>query len=145
MAVDVLEFGVGACPENAFLDITPEKNYVWPVDNPVVRGDGFWSAHPALDLAVDAGGEVRAANVGVVVFAGWSNLGYGNMIMLDHGNGEFTLYGGLSSLIATCGALMQQGDVIAHGGMTGHPAEPFVHFEIRRGDEFLDPMKVIPN
>jgi hypothetical protein len=143
MAVDNLEYGVGACPENVSLDVSPEDNYVWPVDDPTVRGDSFWSAHPALDLAIDAGGEVHAANDGIVVFAGWSNLGYGNMIMLDHGNGDFTLYGGLSTLIATCGSLVQQGDAIAIGGMTGHSAEPFVHFELRRGEEFLDPAEVI--
>jgi hypothetical protein len=145
MAVDPIEYGTGACPENVISDISSDGEYAWPVDEPVVRGDGFWSAHPGLDLQVEVGGEVRAADDGVVVFSGWSNLGYGNMIMLDHGNGDFTLYSGLSIVAVTCGSEVEQGDVMATGGMTGHPAEPFVHFELRRGEEYLDPLTVLPN
>jgi len=143
MAVDPIEYGGGACPENVFVDLAGDGQYSWPVDDPTVRGDGFWSAHPGLDLAIAVDGEVRAADDGVVVFSGWSNFGYGNTIMLDHGNGDFTLYAGLSSVIATCGTSVEQGEGIAIGGMSGHPAEPFVHFELRRGEEFLDPRDVI--
>jgi hypothetical protein len=145
MAVDPIEYGTGACPENVASGISGDGEYAWPVDDPAVRGDGFWSAHPALDLEVEVGGDVRAADDGVVVFSGWSNLGYGHTIMLDHGNGDFTLYSGLSTVTATCGSEVEQGDLIATGGMTGHPAEPFVHFELRRGDEYLDPLTVLPN
>lgn len=144
MAVDPIEYGVGACPENISVDVSGDGDYVWPVDDPIVRGDGYWSAHPGLDLAVEISGDVRAGDDGAVVFSGWSNLGYGYTIMLDHGNGDFTLYGGLSTIVATCGSVVGQGDVIATGGMTGHPAEPFIHFELRRGDEYLNPLDVIP-
>jgi murein DD-endopeptidase MepM/ murein hydrolase activator NlpD len=144
MAVDPIEFGVGACPENVNIDITGDGQYSWPVDDPVIRGDGFWSAHPGLDLAIENGGEVHAAGDGVVVFSGWSNFGYGYTIMLDHGNGDFSLYAGLAQVIATCGTVVAQGETIATGGMSGHPAEPFVHFELRRGEEFLDPLEEIP-
>ncbi|MCL5428788.1 MAG: LysM peptidoglycan-binding domain-containing M23 family metallopeptidase [Chloroflexi bacterium] len=144
MAVDPTEYGVGACPENVSDDTSGDGVFAWPVDNPEVDGDGFWSAHPGLDLAVEIGGEVRAADAGVVTFSGWSNLGYGYMIMLDHGNGNFSLYAGLNSVIAICGSAVGQGDVIGTGGMSGHPAEPFVHFEIRRGEEFLNPLDIIP-
>jgi hypothetical protein len=143
MAVDPIEYGVGACPENVNIEVAGDGNYSWPVDDPTVRGDGFWSAHPGLDLSVPVDGEVRAADVGVVVFSGWSNFGYGNTIMLDHGNGDFTLYAGLSTVIANCGSLFQKGEVIGTGGMSGHPAEPFVHFEIRRGEDFLVPSQVM--
>lgn len=145
MAVDPTEYGTGACPENLSADVSGEGEYAWPVDDPVVSGDGYWSAHPGLDLTIEIGGDVRAADDGVVVFSGWSNLGYGNAIMLDHGSGDFTLYGGLSTVVATCGTAVEQGDVIATGGMTGHPAEPFVHFELRRGEDFLDPLEVLSN
>jgi len=143
MAVDPIEYGVGACPENVNVDIAGEGQYSWPVDDPTIRGDGYWSAHPGLDLSIAVDGEVHAADVGVVVFSGWSNFGYGSTIMLDHGNGEFSLYAGLSTVIANCGSSVDEGDVIATGGMSGHPSEPFVHFEIRRGEEFLDPSQVI--
>ena len=143
MTVDPAEYGTGACPENVTVEISGNGEYAWPVDDLIVRGDGYWSAHPGLDLAVEIGSDVRAADDGMVVFSGWSNLGYGNTIMLDHGNGDFTLYAGLSSVIATCGTSVEQGEGIAIGGMSGHPAEPFVHFELRRGEEFLDPREVI--
>lgn len=145
MAVDPIEYGVGACPENISVEVIGDGEYIWPVDDAIVRGDGYWSAHPGIDIAVEAGINVRAADDGVVVFSGWSNLGYGYTIMLDHGNGDFTLYGGLNSVVANCGSIVEQGDAIATGGMTGHPAEPFVHFELRRGEEFLDPLGVISN
>jgi LysM repeat protein len=143
MAVDPIEYGVGACPENVFIDVAGDGNYSWPVDDPTVRGDGFWSAHPGLDLSVALDGEVRAADDGVVVFSGWSNFGYGNTIILDHGNGDFSIYAGLSTVIANCGSSVEEGTVIATGGMSGHPSEPFVHFEIRHGEDFLDPSELI--
>lgn len=143
MAVDPIEYGFGACPENSNSEVSGDGQYSWPIDDPAVRGDGFWSAHPAVDLAVDLDGEIRAADAGVVVFSGWSNFGYGNTIMLDHGNGDFSLYAGLSILLATCGTEVTQGEVIGTGGMSGHPAEPFVHFELRRGEEFLNPLDYI--
>lgn len=145
MAVDPFEYGVGACPENVNVDVNGNGEYEWPVDDPIVRGDGFWSAHPGLDLEIETGGDVRAADSGVVVFSGWSNLGYGYTIMIDHGNDDFTLYGGLGGIAANCGAVVEQGDLIATGGMTGHPAEPFVHFELRRGEDFLNPLTMLPN
>ena len=143
MAVDPIEYGGGACPENVSSDLAGDGQYAWPVDDPTVRGDGFWSAHPGLDLAIAVDGEVRAADDGVVVFSGWSNFGYGNTIMLDHGDGDFSVYAGLSMVIANCGTSVEEGEVIATGGMSGHPAEPFVHFELRRGEEFLDPQDAI--
>ena len=97
-----------------------------------------------LKLAVESGESVLAADDGVIVFAGWSNLGYGYLAMIDHGNGDFSLYSGLSTLIAACGHSLRQGDVIAEAGNTGHPAGPILHFEIRRGEEFLDPFALIP-
>jgi murein DD-endopeptidase MepM/ murein hydrolase activator NlpD len=98
----------------------------------------------AADLAAEIDEPVLAADDGVVTFAGWSNFGYGNAVMLDHGSGEFSFYAGLQEATALCGASVAQGEAIGVAGATGHPAGVFVHFEIRQGAETLDPLTVLP-
>lgn len=137
------EFGSGACDTSYTQGLIGTQNYASPLADLSIRGEIFSSWHSGLDLAVDIGQQVLAADHGVVVFSGWSNLGYGNMLMIDHGNGDFSLYSGLSSLIAACGHTIRQGDPIAEAGATGHPAGPFLHFEIRRSADFLDPLPLI--
>ncbi len=144
MAVSAEEFGSGACPQNANQQPVGDGSYTWPVSSREVLSEGYWSAHPGVDLAVDIGEEVLAADGGVVTFSGWSNLGYGYLVMLDHGNGDFSLYGGLGGVTATCGTLLAAGQGLGLGGVIGHPAGTFVHFEIRRGEEFLDPLDLLP-
>jgi LysM repeat protein len=144
MVVDSEEYGSGACPQNVSAGAEGDGVYAWPVADHKVVGEGYWSAHMATDLAAMVGEEVRAADDGVVVFSGWSNSGYGNMVMLDHGNGDFSLYAGLAEATALCGHSVSEGDVIGVAGMTGHPVGPYLHFEIRRGDDFLDPIKELP-
>lgn len=137
------EFGSGACDTSYIVEVIGTQNYVSPLNDLSIRGEVLSSWHSGLDLAVEIGQQVLAADHGVVVFSGWSNLGYGNMLMIDHGNGDFSLYSGLSSLSAACGHTVRQGDPIAEAGATGHPAGPFLHFEIRRGTDFLDPLALI--
>lgn len=144
MAVSPVEFGSGACPENVSGGAEGNREYAWPVIQHDVAGEDFWlDAHPAVDLNVTIGEDVLAADDGVVVFSGWSNLGYGLMVMLDHGNGDFTLYAGLGEALAVCGRSVVEGQIIAKGGTTGHPTAPYLHFEIRRGEEFLDPFDMV--
>ncbi|MCW5875716.1 MAG: peptidoglycan DD-metalloendopeptidase family protein [Anaerolineales bacterium] len=144
MAVSSEEFGNGACPQNSGLLGQGAGEYAWPVSSRRILAEGYWSGHRAVDLAVELGEPVLAADAGVVVYSGWSNLGYGLMVMLDHGNGDFTLYGGLGAASAVCGSALAQGQPIGLGGMIGHPAGAFVHFEIRRGAEFLNPLDELP-
>ncbi|MEX2143963.1 MAG: peptidoglycan DD-metalloendopeptidase family protein [Anaerolineales bacterium] len=144
MAVSPEEFGSGACPQDASQQPAGDALFAWPVSSHEVVGEGYWSAHPGLDLAVEIGEEVRAADGGVVTFSGWSNFGYGYTVMLDHGNGDYSLYSGLGSVTATCGSLLAEGQALGLGGVIGHPAGTFVHFEIRRGEEFLNPLDILP-
>ncbi len=145
MAVSPEEYGSGACPQNGVQQITGDGVYAWPVTSHEVQAEGYWSAHQAVDLAVADGEAVLAADDGVVVYSGWTNenFGYGYVIMLDHGDGDFTLYGGLGDVTAVCGSAVHQGDPIGVGGLIGHPAGAFLHFEIRRGDEFLNPLDLL--
>lgn len=144
MAVDFLEFGSGACPLDAGAGAVGDGIYAWPVSGRQLAGDGFWGAHPAADLAAMDGEPVLAADDGVVTFSGWSNFGYGYTVMLDHGNGQFSLYAGLGEALALCGASVAEGEVIGTVGITGHPAGPYLHFEIRSGQEALNPLDLLP-
>lgn len=144
MAVDFAEFGSGACPRNTFSDTQGDGVYGWPVAAHELRGEGYWGGHQAADLAAEMDEPVLAADDGVVTFSGWSNFGYGNAVMIDHGNGEFTFYASLADATALCGASVAQGDAIGIAGDTGHPAGVYVHFEIRRAEETLDPLQILP-
>ena len=74
---------------------------------------------------------VYATDAGVVVYAGWNNYGYGNMIMVDHGNNFQSLYAHLSAISVGCGQSVGQGDLIGAIGNTGHSSGAHLHFEIR--------------
>jgi len=80
----------------------------------------------------------------VVVFSGGAFGGYGNMIMIDHGNGYQTLYGHLSSVSAGCGASVSQGQYIGSSGSTGNSTGPHLHFEVRYLGGFVNPWFVLP-
>ncbi|GAG86341.1 unnamed protein product, partial [marine sediment metagenome] len=130
------------------LDFYEEGNigdgqYTSPLNTLEIGGEAFSNWHPGLDLATSSGELVLAADDGVIVFSGWSNLGYGNLVMLDHGNGDYSLYSGLASVIATCGQSLTQGDPIARAAITGYAGGPILHFEIRRSGNAIDPMDLI--
>ena len=86
--------------------------------------------HWGIDLAGTMGSAIYAADSGVIVYAGWNDWGYGNVIVIDHGDGWQTLYAHLSEFKVGCGLSVHQGDVIALMGSTGHSTGPHLHFEI---------------
>jgi murein DD-endopeptidase MepM/ murein hydrolase activator NlpD len=94
--------------------------------------------HPGLDLVQETGTSIRASALGIVRLAGWDDT-YGNLVILDHGNGFTTLYGHNESLQVKEGDLVPRGEVIARLGNTGRSSAPHLHFEIRLDDEPLDP------
>jgi LysM repeat protein len=91
----------------------------------------FWYGHPGLDIALPEGSAVYAADTGTVTYAGWNAWGYGNLIVVNHGNGYETFYGHLSSFNVTPGQIVYQGNVIGGTGNTGNSSGPHIHFEIR--------------
>ena len=95
--------------------------------------------HEGIDVGVGTGTPVHAAAAGVVVYAGWMS-GYGNIVVIDHGNGLSTAYGHNSSLQVGQGATVGQGDVVALSGSTGHSTGPHVHFEVRVNGTPVDPL-----
>ena len=88
--------------------------------------------HPGIDLAADVGTSVFAADGGTVVFAGWNPVGYGNLVVLDHGNGWRTYYAHLSTLFVGCGVWVPRGGILGEVGNTGNSTGPHLHFEMLR-------------
>ncbi len=112
-------------------------SFIWPAAGMITQGYKFY--HKAFDIANRAGGPILAADSGVVIGAGWDASGYGNRILVDHGNGYITLYGHLSVLQVSAGQRVNRGDVMGQMGSTGRSTGTHLHFEIRQGGVLLNP------
>jgi LysM repeat protein len=99
----------------------------------------FWYGHPGVDIALAEGSGVFASDTGTVTFAGWNIYGYGNLIVVNHGNGFETFYGHLSGINVFPGQVVNQGQVIGAVGNTGNSSGPHIHFEIRLNGNHDDP------
>ncbi len=113
----------------------------WPVSGPVTSGFGLrWGRmHEGIDIAVAEGTAVRAAAAGTVIYAGWL-AGYGNLVVVDHGNGLSTAYAHNSSLGLAVGQSVAAGQVVSYSGNTGNSTGPHVHFEVRVNGSAVDPL-----
>ncbi len=116
------------------------SGFIWPVSGVVTSGFGFrWGRmHEGIDISAPAGTPIRAAAAGTVIFAGVMG-GYGNMVIIDHGNGVATAYGHQSS-ISVGGGSVSQGTVIGAVGCTGSCTGNHLHFEVRVNGSAVDPM-----
>ncbi len=106
--------------------------FIWPTDNHYLSGYDYSpeTNHRGIDIAGNLGSAIYAADGGVVVYAGWNDWGYGNVIVVDHGTGWQTLYAHLNALNVGCGSYVYQGDMIAAMGTTGNSSGPHLHFEM---------------
>ena len=113
----------------------------WPVSGPVTSGYGMrWGRmHEGIDIAVGEGTPVHAAAAGSVIYAGWMG-GYGNLVVVDHGNGLSTAYAHNSSLAVSVGQQVAAGEVVSYSGNTGNSTGPHVHFEVRVNGSAVDPL-----
>src|SRR5215216_3482112 len=120
--------------------------FIWPSNKHYLSGFDYTPGanHWGIDIAGNEGEGVYATDAGVVVYAGWNNYGYGNMIMVDHGNDFQSLYAHLSGINVTCGQSVGQGELIGAIGTTGHSSGPHLHFEIRSLSSFVNPHDVLP-
>lgn len=116
----------------------------FPANNPLGSSSykfwqGFSSGHTGVDLSAAVGTPVLAAGGGTVAFAGWTDGGYGNAVIIDHG-GSYSLYAHMSSVNVSCGQSVGALEVIGGVGSTGRSSGPHLHFEIRdSGFNPLDP------
>jgi len=121
----------GAC-RGPFSGPTGTLTFQWPANNHYLSGTDFLPVgHPGIDIAAGLGSPIYASDTGVVVFAGWSTRGYGNLIIIDHGNGWQTAYAHLSQIGVGCGGGVFQGQVIGAAGSTGNSTGSHLHFEMR--------------
>jgi murein DD-endopeptidase MepM/ murein hydrolase activator NlpD len=100
---------------------------------------GYEKFHAGIDFGADYGEMIRAAAPGVVIFAGWYG-GYGNTVIVDHGNGITSLYAHAEGVYAEEGQTVQRGEPISLVGSTGLSTGPHLHFEVRSNGEPIDPM-----
>lgn len=116
----------------------------WPVRGLITSryGRRWREFHTGLDIAVPRGTGVKAADGGVVSFAGW-NGGYGLCVMIKHGNGYQTLYGHMSKLNVRSGQKVSKGQKIGSSGSTGRSTGPHVHFEVRKNGSNVNPSKYL--
>ncbi len=120
---------------------------IYPVNGPITSPFG-WRIHPILgyrkfhtgvDFGVGYGTPIRAADSGTVIYATWMG-GYGNVIIIDHGNGLSTLYAHQSGLAVGTGARVTRGQTVGYVGSTGFSTGPHLHFEVRVNGNPVDPM-----
>lgn len=116
------------------------SGFIWPVNGVVTSGFGWrWGRmHEGIDIAAPYGTPIRAAAGGTVIFAGWMG-GYGNLVIIDHGNGLATAYAHQSSIYVGGGSVAQ-GQAIGAVGSTGSSTGNHLHFEVRVNGAAVDPM-----
>ena len=137
--------GAGSCPPtNSTAGGT--GSFTYPTDRHYLSGYNYDPKinHLAIDLAANLGDNIYAADGGVVVYAGLNNFGYGNMVMIDHGNGFQTLYAHLSQIFVSCGEGVTKTQVVGAAGATGHASGPHLHFEVRYNGVPQDPWSYLP-
>jgi murein DD-endopeptidase MepM/ murein hydrolase activator NlpD len=118
--------------------VAANGSFVWPASGRITQGYSFY--HKAIDIANGSGGPILAADSGTVVVAGWpDNSGYGNRVMIDHGNGYITLYAHMSVIQVQPGQRVSRGNVVGQMGSTGRSTGTHLHFEIRQGGVLLNP------
>jgi murein DD-endopeptidase MepM/ murein hydrolase activator NlpD len=136
------ESGAGAEPANG------NPSFRWPVRGRIITGFGPRTGAPqsdGIDLAVPEGTSVKAAEDGVVAYAGNELKGYGNLVLVRHQNGYVTAYAHASELMVKRGDQVKRGQIIARAGQTGNVSAPQLHFEIRKGKVPVDPVQFLPS
>jgi murein DD-endopeptidase MepM/ murein hydrolase activator NlpD len=113
--------------------------FIWPVNYRRIT-QNYWYGHPAIDIGLPEGTAVVASDTGTVTWAGWNVYGYGNLIVVNHGNGYETYYAHLSGINAFPGQVVNQGQLIGYSGNTGRSSGPHLHFEIRFFNSMLQPL-----
>ncbi len=122
--------------------VVASGNFVWPTSGSITTN--FVWYHKGLDIANRGMPNVLAADAGTVVVSGWpDNYGYGNRVIIDHGNGTRTLYAHLSAIYVVSGQSVNRGDAIGKMGSTGRSTGPHLHFEVIRNGAHVNPLSVL--
>ena len=118
----------------------------WPVRGKIISAYGSKPnglKNEGINIAVPEGTSIRAAESGVVAYAGNELKGYGNLVLIRHDGGWVTAYAHASELLVKRGDTVKRGDIIAKAGRTGSVSSPQLHFEVRKGATAMDPIKYL--
>ncbi len=116
-------------------------NFMWSVSGGITQG--YWGGHRAIDIGAPCGTSIYASDAGYVAAIGWMD-GYGNHILLSHGNGWETLYAHLSQVLVRPDTSVQRGALIGRVGITGRSTGCHLHFEIRQYGTKRNPFGLLP-
>jgi murein DD-endopeptidase MepM/ murein hydrolase activator NlpD len=135
-------------PESTPTGTTGAQNtsFRWPVKGRVIQGFGPKSGggqNDGINVAVPEGTPIKAAEDGVVAYAGSELKGYGNLVLVRHSNGFVTAYAHASELNVKKGETIKRGQVIGKAGQTGNVSSPQLHFEVRKGATPVDPTQYL--
>jgi len=118
-------------------------NFVWPTSFSYISTQFAWW-HPGIDLPNPSAPRVVASDGGTVISAGWpDNYGYGNRVMIDHGNGYRSLYAHLSNVYVSIGQKVSRGQLVGQMGSTGRSTGIHLHYEIHYKGVALNPLKIL--
>ena len=116
--------------------------FMWPASGGLAQYFAWY--HPGIDIDNLAGGPIYAADSGTVTTAGWpDNFGYGNRVVVNHGNGYTTLYAHLSAIYVSAGQAVSRGDVLGLMGSTGRSTGTHLHLEVRKDGTALNPLSLL--
>ena len=120
--------------------------FIWPTNSHFLSGFDFnpGANHSGIDIDGETGDAVTAVDNGVVVYAGWNNWGYGNVVVINHGNGWQTLYAHLNAYYVGCGQSVYQGSTIGAIGSTGNSSGSHLHFEMMYEGTKVNPWNYLP-
>ena len=130
------------------------SGFAWPTScryitspygsRPSPFGDGTATWHTGIDIGASYGDPIYASKSGTVTIAGWSTTGYGNFVVINHGDGSSTLYGHTSSFIVSEGEYVSQGQLIAYVGASGNVTGPHLHFNLYLDGSTVNPLAYLP-
>lgn len=134
--------GSGACEQISDGPVGGGE-FIWPTAAGYLSGYDYLphANHPGIDVAVDNDPSAFAVDSGVVVYAGWNDWGYGNLVIVNHGNDWQTLYANLDELYVLCGQTIWQGGVV---GTLAQTANPYLHFEMMYEGAPVNPLDYLP-
>ena len=136
--------------------VTPEQvsappprsggRFLWPLEGEMIarygpQGDG--RHNDGINIAAERGTEVRAAENGVVAYAGNELRGFGNLLLIKHSDEWITAYAHNDRLLVSAGDTVSRGQVISQVGSSGSVGQPQLHFEIRKGTRAIDPLPLL--
>lgn len=129
-------------PKTTNTNANTNTKLLWPTSAKKIT-QYYWWKHAAIDIGAPTGTPIYAAESGTVEVAGWSTGGYGNYIIINHGNGMKTLYAHASKLYVRKGEKVSRGQTIMAMGSTGWSTGPHLHFEVRVNDYKQNPLSYI--